>query len=118
MPLLWIQPMWMDLSVGALTSIPDVQKHGDGFGGMMEKTGRTEMTEKSEKDGEGVGVGDTDVRLSGREAWRCKNHWNGVFCPKWVLNDGAACGACMVSGWSQVFGLGLTVRMWQGNGYY
>lgn len=92
--------MWMDMNVGALASMPDVPKQGNILGGIMEKTGMTGMTEKSEEDAEGVGIGDTGVRLSGREAWRCKNHWNGVFCPKWVLNDGAACGACVVSGWS------------------
>jgi len=97
MPMPRIQPMWMDLSVGALTSMPGVQTDREACGG-IEKRGMTEMIEmweKSEKDG--VGIEGAGVRLLGRKAWRCKNHWNGVFCPKWVLSDGAACGACMVS---------------------
>jgi len=74
-----IQPMWMNLCGGAPASMPNVHRQNGEFGGIMEKIA---MREKGEKDGEWIGVGDAGFRLSGRRAWRCKNHWNGVFCPK------------------------------------
>lgn len=88
-----IQPMRVDLrGVGSGTSVENAPRD-DGI------EGRRMMENSKEGAGDGVrfGFGDVEVKLSGRGMFRCKNHWNGIFCPKWVSGDGTACGTCMVS---------------------